>query len=67
MRLKIVVSFFISFLVTLASEAAFATVRSTGPRSFELDVCDVKPQATTDGDGRLMRLTVPDAKVVIER
>jgi len=44
-----------------------ASVRPTGPRSFDLDVGDVKLQATTDVDGRLMRLTVPDAKVVIER
>jgi hypothetical protein len=44
-----------------------ATVRPTGPRNFDLDVGDVKLQATTDGDGRLIRLTVPDAKVVIER
>jgi hypothetical protein len=44
-----------------------ASVRSTGPRSFDLEVGDVKLQATTDADGRLMRLTVPDAKVVIER
>jgi len=44
-----------------------ASVRATGPRSFALDVGDVKLEATTDGDGRLLRLTVPDAKVVIER
>jgi len=44
-----------------------ASIRPTGPRSFDLDVGDIKLQATTDGDGRLMRLTVPDAKVVIER
>jgi hypothetical protein len=44
-----------------------ASVRPTGPRSFDLDVGDVKLQATTDADGRLMRLSVPDAKVVIER
>jgi hypothetical protein len=44
-----------------------ASVQSTGPRNFDLTVGDVKLQATTDGDGRLMRLTVPDAKVVIER
>jgi len=44
-----------------------ASARPTGPRSFDLDVGDVKLQATTDGDGRLMRLAVPDAKVVIER
>jgi hypothetical protein len=44
-----------------------ASVRPTGQRSFDLDVGDIKLQATTDGDGRLMRLAVPDAKVVIER
>jgi hypothetical protein len=44
-----------------------ASVRPTGPRSFDLDVGDVKLQATTDADGRLMRQSVPDAKVVIER
>jgi hypothetical protein len=44
-----------------------ATIRSTGPRNFDLDVGDVKLQATTDGEGRLIRLAVPDAKVVIER
>jgi hypothetical protein len=44
-----------------------ASVRPTGPRSFDLELGDVKLQATTDADGRLMRLTVPDAKVVIER
>jgi hypothetical protein len=44
-----------------------ASIRPTGPRSFDLEGGDVKLQATTDADGRLMRLTVPDAKVVIER
>src|SRR5262245_31072784 len=44
-----------------------ASVRPTGPRSFNLEVGDVKMEATTDADGRMMRLTVPDAKVVIER
>jgi hypothetical protein len=44
-----------------------ASVRPTGPRSFDLEVGDVKMEATTDADGRMMRLTVPDAKVVIER
>ena len=46
---------------------ASASVRPTGPRSFNLEVGDVKMEATTDADGRMMRLTVPDAKVVIER
>jgi hypothetical protein len=43
------------------------TVRPTGNRTFEIQTNDVKLVATTDGDGRLIRLTVPDAKVVVER
>ena len=44
-----------------------AVVRPAGPRNFDLEAGDVKLQATTDADGRIIRLTVPDAKVVIER
>jgi len=44
-----------------------ASARPTGPRNFDLELGDVKLQATTDADGRLMRLAFPDAKVVIER
>ena len=44
-----------------------ATVRSTGPRTYDLEVGDVRLQATTDADGSLIRLTVPSAKVVVER
>lgn len=43
------------------------SVSSTGPRTFNLDTGEVKFEATTDADGRLIRLAVPDAKVVIER
>jgi hypothetical protein len=43
------------------------SVRSTGSRVYDIDAGDVRLQATTDADGRLMRLTVPDAKVVVER
>ena len=43
------------------------SVQATGPRTFNLDTGDVKLEATTDADGRIIRLTVPDAKVVIER
>jgi hypothetical protein len=43
------------------------SVQTTGSRTFNLDTGDVKLEATTDGDGRLMRLAVPDAKLVIER
>ena len=44
-----------------------ATVRSTGPRTYDLEVGDVKMQATTDADGSLIKLTVPSANVVVER
>jgi hypothetical protein len=44
-----------------------AVVRSTGPRSYELQVGDVKMQATTDADGSLIKMTVPVANVVVER
>jgi len=44
-----------------------AVVRSTGPRSYDIEVGDVKMQATTDADGSLIKLTVPSAKVVVER
>jgi hypothetical protein len=43
------------------------SVLATGSRTFNLDTGDVKFEATTDADGRLMRLAVPEAKVVIER
>ena len=44
-----------------------ATVRTTGPRTYDLEIGDVKMQATTDADGRMLKLTVPAANVVIER
>lgn len=44
-----------------------ARVRSTGNRSYALEVGDVKLEATVDGSGRLTRLAVPSAKVVVER
>jgi hypothetical protein len=43
------------------------TVRSTGPGTYDLEVGDVKMQATTAADGSLVKLTVPAAKVVVER
>jgi hypothetical protein len=48
-------------------QAGQARVRSTGNRTYALEVGDVKLEATVDSNGRLMRLTVPAAKVVIER
>ena len=49
------------------TRVGLAVVRSTGPRTYDLEVGDVKLQATTDADGRLLKLTVPAAKVVVER
>jgi hypothetical protein len=44
-----------------------AVVRSTGARTYDLDVGDVRMQATTAEDGSLVKLTVPAAKVVVQR
>jgi hypothetical protein len=44
-----------------------ANVRTTGPRAYDLEIGDVRMQATTDADGRLMKLAVPAANVVVER
>jgi len=44
-----------------------AVVRSTGPNAYELQVGDVRMQATTDAEGNLIRLAVPAANVVVER
>jgi hypothetical protein len=48
-------------------QAGQARVRSTGNRTYALEVGDVKLEATVDTAGRLMRLAVPAAKVVVER
>lgn len=42
-------------------------VQSTGNNTYEMDTGNLKVTATTDKDGRLIRLTVPEAKVVVER
>jgi hypothetical protein len=44
-----------------------AKVRNSGPRTYELEIGEVRMQATVDGDGTLTRLTVPGANVVVER
>ena len=44
-----------------------ATVRRTGPGRYDVEAGDVRLQATTDADGRLTKLVVPAANVVIER
>lgn len=42
-------------------------VRSTGSNTYEMDSGNLKVMATTDKDGKLIKLTVPEAKVVVER
>ncbi len=44
-----------------------ATVRRTGPRTYDLQVGDVRMEATTDADGSLTRLSVPSANVIVQR
>jgi hypothetical protein len=44
-----------------------AKVHSSGPRTYDLEIGDVKMQATVDADGALRKLSVPAANVVVER
>jgi hypothetical protein len=44
-----------------------ATVRITGPHTYELQVGELKLEATTDADGSLTKLAVPSANVVVQR
>ena len=44
-----------------------ATVRSAGPRTYDLEIGEVHMQAMVDADGTMTKLTVPAAKVVVER
>jgi hypothetical protein len=44
-----------------------ATIVSKGNLKYELQMGDIRLQATTDANGRLLKLEVPDANVVIER
>jgi hypothetical protein len=44
-----------------------ATVRSIGPHTYDLQVGEVRLEATTDADGSMTRLTVPSANVVVQR
>jgi hypothetical protein len=47
--------------------AGLAKVRSTATRTYALEVGEVNLQATVDERGRMIRLEVPSAKVVVER
>ena len=42
-------------------------VRNAGNNTYEIETRNLKVTATTDKDGRLIRLSLPDAKVVVER
>ena len=57
----------LSVFVPQDMQMGLATVRPKGNRTFELEIGSIKAEATTDADGRMLRLTVPDAKVVVER
>jgi hypothetical protein len=43
------------------------TIRNLGNRTYEMDTSEVKVKATMDMEGKLIRLEVPAAKVVVER
>jgi hypothetical protein len=43
------------------------SVRQTGERTFEVQTENLKIVATTDAQGRMIRLTAPEANVVVER
>jgi len=48
-------------------QVGLAKVKSTGKNTYDLEVGAVKLEATVDESGRLLRLAVPSAKVVVER
>jgi hypothetical protein len=48
-------------------QVGLAKLKSTGKMTYALEVGDVKLEATVDEQGRLLRLAVPSAKVVVER
>lgn len=43
------------------------SIRKSGNNNYELETTNLKLSATTDADRRLIRLSVPDAKVIVER
>jgi hypothetical protein len=48
-------------------QVGLAKVKSTGKTTYALEVGAVKLEATVDEQGRLLRIAVPAAKVVVER
>lgn len=57
----------VSAFVPQALELGPMTIRNLGNHTYEMDTGQVKVKATTDMDGKLLRLEVPAAKVVVER
>ena len=58
-----------SFAIFVPQEmqVGLAKVKSLGKGTYALDVGMVRLEATVDEQGRLLRLAVPSAKVVVER
>jgi len=48
-------------------QIGLAIVKAKGNNAYELNIGYVTMEATTDKNGKLIRLTVPEAKVVVER
>ena len=57
----------VSAFVPQELELGQLRVKNVGNNTYEMDPGNLKVIATTDKDGRLIRLTVPEAKVVVER
>lgn len=56
-----------SVFVPQDRSVGMASVKSTGARTYDLQIGDVQMQAVVDADGTLTKLSVPAAKVVVER
>jgi hypothetical protein len=54
-------------LVPQDMQLGVATIKSKGSNVYELHMGEVVIEATTDKSGKLIRLAVPSAKVVVER
>jgi hypothetical protein len=57
----------VAIFVPQDMQVGLAKVKSTGKMTYSLEVGAVKLEATVDEQGRLLRLAVPSAKVVVER
>jgi len=57
----------LSIFVPQDMQMGSATVRPKGNHVFEVEMGAIKGEATVDADGRMIKLTVPDAKVTVQR